>query len=50
MSRRDMIERVFRITGSVAVTAGLAEELGVQPAYADPLASVTFQAPRRPTR
>jgi carboxymethylenebutenolidase len=44
MSRRDMIERVFRITGSMAVTAGLLLELGVQPAYSDPLASVTFQA------
>jgi carboxymethylenebutenolidase len=45
MSRRDMIERVFRITGSVAVTAGLLWELGIKPAYADPLASVTLQAP-----
>ena len=45
MSRRDMIERVFRITGSMAVTAGLLRELGVSPAYADPLASVPFQAP-----
>ena len=45
MSRRDMIERIFRITGSMAVTAGLLLELGVKPAYADPLASVTFQAP-----
>ena len=45
MSRRDMIERIFRITGSMAVTAGLLWELGVKPAYADPLASVTFQAP-----
>jgi carboxymethylenebutenolidase len=45
MSRRDMIERIFRITGSMAVTAGLLLELGVKPAHSDPLASVTFQAP-----
>jgi carboxymethylenebutenolidase len=45
MSRRDMMERIFHITGSVAVTAGLLLELGVKPVYADPLASVPFQAP-----
>ncbi|HVG96355.1 MAG TPA: dienelactone hydrolase family protein [Chloroflexota bacterium] len=45
MSRRDMLERIFRITGSTAATAGLLLELGVKPAFADPLASVAFQAP-----
>jgi carboxymethylenebutenolidase len=45
MSRRDMLERIFRITGSVAATAGLLLELGIKPAYADPAASVAFQAP-----
>lgn len=45
MSRRDMLERIFRITGSTAATAGLLLALGVKPAHADPLASVPFQAP-----
>lgn len=45
MSRRDMLERVFRITGSMAVTAGLLSALGVPPLHADPLAAVPFQAP-----
>ncbi|MDQ3699768.1 MAG: dienelactone hydrolase family protein [Chloroflexota bacterium] len=45
MSRRDMLERVFRITGSTAVTAGLLSALGVPPVYADPLVAVPFQAP-----
>jgi carboxymethylenebutenolidase len=46
MSRRDMLERIFRITGSTAATAGVLLELGVKPAFADPLASVPFQAPQ----
>jgi carboxymethylenebutenolidase len=45
MSRRDMLERVFRITGSTAATAGLLLTLGVKPAHADPLASAAFQQP-----
>jgi carboxymethylenebutenolidase len=45
MSRRDMLERIFRITGSTAATAGILLALGVQPLFADPLASVPFQAP-----
>jgi carboxymethylenebutenolidase len=45
MSRRDMLERVFRITGSTAATAGVLLSLGVKPAFADPLAAVPFQAP-----
>jgi carboxymethylenebutenolidase len=45
MSRRDMLERIFRITGSTAATAGVLLALGVKPAFADPLASVPFQAP-----
>jgi carboxymethylenebutenolidase len=47
MSRRDMMERIFRMTGgSTAATAGLLLALGVKPAFADPLASVPFQAPQ----
>jgi carboxymethylenebutenolidase len=45
MSRRDMLERIFRITGSTAATAGVLLALGVTPAFADPLASASFQAP-----
>ncbi|MBI3973762.1 MAG: dienelactone hydrolase family protein [Chloroflexi bacterium] len=44
MPRRDLLERVFRITGSTAATAGTLLALGVKPALADPLASATFQA------
>ena len=40
MSRRDLLERVFRMTGSTAAAAGLLLALGVRPALADPLASV----------
>lgn len=45
MGRRDMLERVFRITGSTAVAAGVLLALGVRPAHADPLAAANFQAP-----
>jgi len=45
MSRRDMLERIFRITGSTAATAGVLLALGVKPVASDPLASVAFQAP-----
>lgn len=51
MSRRDMLERVFRITGSTAAAAGTLLALGVKPAFADPLASASAQAvvPTAPT-
>src|SRR5205814_2436795 len=39
MSRRDLLERVFRMMGSTAAAAGLLLALGVKPAFADPLAS-----------
>ncbi|MGH2351959.1 MAG: hypothetical protein ACRDJN_10150, partial [Chloroflexota bacterium] len=45
MSRRDMMERVFRITGSTATTAAVLLALGVSPAHADPRASVPVQVP-----
>lgn len=44
LGRRDMLERVFRITGSTAAAAGVLLALGVKPAHADPLASASFQA------
>jgi carboxymethylenebutenolidase len=40
MSRRDLVERAFRMMGSTAAAAALLLALGVQPAHADPLASV----------
>ena len=45
MSRRDLLERVFQITGSVAAAAGTLLALGVKPAFADPLAAAN-PAPR----
>lgn len=48
MLRRDLLERVYRITGSAAAAAGTLLALGVRPAYADPLAAATFQAPISP--
>jgi carboxymethylenebutenolidase len=39
LRRRDLIERVFHITGSAAAAAGTLLALGVKPAHADPLAS-----------
>src|SRR5690348_14993137 len=42
MSRRDMVERVYRITGSGAAAAGALLALGVKPAHADPLASADY--------
>ena len=47
MSRRDLMERVFRMMGSTAAAAGLLLALGVKPAYADPLASAEFSPPRQ---
>jgi carboxymethylenebutenolidase len=45
MSRRDLVERIYRITGSIAATAGILLALGVQRAGADSLASAPMQAP-----
>src|SRR5688500_4517869 len=45
MRRRDLIERVYRITGSVAAAAGTLLALGVKPAFADPLASADYAPP-----
>jgi carboxymethylenebutenolidase len=45
MGRRDLVERVFRITGSTAAAAATLLSLGVRPAMADPLASADFQPP-----
>lgn len=45
LSRRDLLERVFRITGSSAATAGVLLSLGVRPAFADPLASASVAPP-----
>lgn len=45
MSRRDLLERVYRITGSAAAAAGTLLALGVKPAFADPLASVVPAPP-----
>jgi carboxymethylenebutenolidase len=47
MSRRDMLERVFHITGSVAAAAATLLALGVKPAFADPLASADFVPPQQ---
>src|SRR5687767_13105139 len=47
MSRRDMLERVYRITGSVAAAAATLLSLGVKPAFADPLASAEFAPPQQ---
>lgn len=44
MARRDLLERVLRITGSAATAASVLLALGVKPAHADPLASASFQA------
>lgn len=45
MSRRDLMERVFRMLGTTAATAGVLLALGVKPAHADPLAAENYQAP-----
>lgn len=47
MRRRDLIERVYRITGSVAAAAGTLLALGVKPAFADPLASADLAPPQQ---
>ena len=47
MSRRDMVERIYRITGSVAAAAGALLALGVKPAHADPMASAEFAPPQQ---
>jgi carboxymethylenebutenolidase len=44
LSRRDLLERVFRITGSTAATAGVLLTYGLRPAFADALAA-TNEAP-----
>jgi carboxymethylenebutenolidase len=43
MRRRDLLERVYRITGSVAAAAGTLLAMGVKPAFADPLARAEFR-------
>ena len=49
MSRRDMVERIYRITGSAAAAAGALLALGVKPAHADPMASAEYvPAPQTP--
>jgi carboxymethylenebutenolidase len=45
MRRRDLLERVLRITGSAAAAAGTLLALGVQPAHADPRAAAAFAPP-----
>ncbi|HEU5316682.1 MAG TPA: dienelactone hydrolase family protein [Chloroflexota bacterium] len=45
MRRRDLIERVYSITGSVAAAAATLLALGVKPAHADPLASADAAPP-----
>jgi len=47
MRRRDLLERVLRITGSTAAAAGALLFLGVRPARTDPLASGTFAPPQQ---
>lgn len=47
MSRRDMLERVYHITGSVAAAAATLLSLGVKPAFADPLADAVFAPPQQ---
>lgn len=44
LSRRDLLERVFRITGSTAATAGVLLTYGLRPAFADAMAAAN-QAP-----
>ena len=44
---RDLLERVYRITGSVAASAGALLALGVKPAYADPMTSSPGAPPRQ---
>src|SRR5689334_15040215 len=45
MSRRDLLERVYRITGSVAAAAGTLLALGCGPATAGPSAAPATQVP-----
>ena len=45
MRRRDLIERVYRMTGSIAAAAGTLLAMGVKPAFADPLASADLAPP-----
>jgi carboxymethylenebutenolidase len=45
LRRRDLLERVFGITGSAAAAAATLLALGVKPAHADPLASAPFTPP-----
>ena len=45
LSRRDLLERALRITGTAAAAAGVLLALGVRPAHADPLAAARYQAP-----
>jgi carboxymethylenebutenolidase len=47
MKRRDLLERVYRITGSIAASAGALLALGVKPAYADPMTSSLGAPPRQ---
>ena len=47
LKRRDLLERVFRITGSVAASAGALLALGIKPIYADPMASSAGAPPRQ---
>jgi carboxymethylenebutenolidase len=47
MGRRDLLERVFRMTGSTAAAAGVLLSLGVKPAFADPLASAGYAPPQQ---
>jgi carboxymethylenebutenolidase len=45
LRRRDLLERVLRITGSAAAAAGTLLALGVPPAFADPRAAADFAPP-----
>jgi carboxymethylenebutenolidase len=45
LPRRDLLERVLRITGSTAAAAAVLLTRGVKPAYADPLASGDYAPP-----
>ena len=45
LRRRDLLERVFGITGSAAAAAATLLALGVKPLHADPLADAPFAPP-----
>jgi carboxymethylenebutenolidase len=47
LKRRDLLERVYRLTGSVAASASALLALGVKPIYADPMASSAGAPPRQ---